>query len=188
MIKIKELEPEYREATHSFLVGVCLEGGRYAFAIALSRGLGWPMVGLFHKDEIRLAAVSGPDGTLRDVVGLVNEAELGKQFGIYELRPITEEDLKTVEPIDEYLVQSILRKAQIVWPDLPWKPDISLRSKVDSFAKELEQLSRKHGFWIYGNFPTALPIITEEHGEEAGYELRPTMDGFSFFFNRFLGK
>lgn len=187
-IKVEELEPKYLETLHSMLIAMCLDGECYAFAIALSRGLGWPMMGLIHKNEIRHAAVLTPDEKFWDARGAVNEAEFGKPFGVlppYDLRPITEDDLQRVKPVHEYLMESILKKAQIVWPNLPWKAD-ALKYRVLLFAKELEELSRKHGLWIYGSFPTALPVITEGQGNETGYELKPTIDGSSFFFNRTL--
>lgn len=178
-----KIDSEARGTLHAILIGLCLDGECYAFAIAMHRCLGWPMIGLMQGELIRHAAVIDPDGNIWDCRGIVSREEFGEPFGIkfpYETRPITEEKLKAVAPVlynYDHFIESLSKKAQMVWPDLPWKSD-TLVARVRAFTEELEALSRKHNLWIYGNFPTALPAIAEGDGEEKGYALEAVMGGY----------
>ncbi|HBI50598.1 MAG TPA: hypothetical protein DDY21_01980 [Candidatus Moranbacteria bacterium] len=178
------LESDLREILHSIIIGLCLDGECYAFAIAMHRCLSWPMIGLMQGELIRHAGVVDPDGNIWDCRGKVGEKEFGEPFldikFPYETRPITEEQLKVVAPLlsnREPFIESLSKKAQMVWPELPWKSD-TLVVRVRAFAEELEALSRKHSLWIYGNLPTALPAIAEGDGEEKGYALKAVMGGY----------
>jgi len=185
---VKSLNREGRDLFKSVISG-CLDGECYTLAIVLSRGLGLPMVGLMQGDVIRHAVIRNPDGTFWDARGAVNEEELGKPFGIsppYDLKSITEEDLFAVKPITQITIDFILGAAQAIWPSLPWRVQ-SLKDKVISFASELEALSRKHGFWIYGSTPTMLPAIAQGQGDEVGYQLSTTIDGLTYMINRIIG-
>jgi len=183
-----ELESDLRETLHVTFIRLCLDGECYAFAIAMHRCLGWPMIGLMQGESIRHAGVIDPDGNIWDCRGKISKEEFGEPFlGIkfpYETRPITEEKLRVLVPMlsnRDHFIESLSKQAQMVWPEFPWKQD-TLVVRVRAFAEELEALSRKHGLWIYGNFPTALPSIAEENGEEKGYKLE-TVRG-SYMINR----
>jgi hypothetical protein len=187
---VKELPPETREFLHSFLKASCIDGKCYAFAIALYRGLGWPMVGLMLGEVIRHAGVRDPEGRFWDARGAVTEEKIGEPFGLkppYDIRPITEQNLFSVKPIHDFEIEHvILKKAQVLWPKLPWKIK-TRRERVRDFVKDLEKLSREHGLWIYGNFPTALPAIAEGEGDETGYKVIADATGLNYFFNRVIG-
>lgn len=182
-----KLETELRETLQAILISLCLDGECYAFAIAMHRCLGWPMIGLMQGELIRHAGVIDPDGNIWDSRGKISKEEFGEPFGIkfpYETRLITEEKLKSVAPMlsnRDHFIESLSKQAQMAWPQLPWKQD-TLIVRVRAFAEELEALSRKHGLWIYGNLPTALPAISEGDGEEKGYKLE-TVRG-SYMINR----
>lgn len=183
---IKQISFEYKEILHSLLMGLCCDGQCYAFAAALNRGTGLPIVGLMQGETIRHAALREPDGRLRDARGIVSYSEFGEPFGIkppYAIKEVSEGELRAVHPISELLVRSIAVKAQVLWPELPWKK-ASLRSRAIAFTEELEALCRKHGLWIRAPLPSKPPLISEENGREAGYEIIQTMDGTEFFINR----
>lgn len=183
MVINKIIDEQSRQIIHDHLTGLCLDGYCYAFAIAMHKSLGWQIIGLMQGEVIRHAAVIDLDGNIWDCRGKVTTEEFGKPFKIkfpYETRLITEDVLKLVAPSlaeQEIFIESLSKKAQMVWPDLPWNSD-TLVVRMRTFAKELEALSRKHGLWIYGNFPTALPSIAEEDGEEKGYTLETVLGGY----------
>ena len=185
-----KIESEMKGTLHAILIGLCLDGECYAFAIAMHRCLGWPMIGLMQGKLIRHVGIVDPDGNIWDCRGKITKEEFGKPFlGVkfpYETRPITEDKLKAIAPVlsnREPLIESLSKKAQMVWPELPWKP-VTLIVRVRAFAEELEALSRKHGLWLYGNFPATLPAIAEGHGDEKGYCLEAVMSGYMI--NRIL--
>lgn len=187
---IHALDQEYWEIFHQMCLGMYLDGGCYAFATALHRGLGWPMVGLMHGTEIRHVGVKCPDGGLCDARGFVPYESFGDPFGLscpHELREVTEDELLREGETPEYrenLVRIALKTAEVLWPRLPWKK--SFESKISDFANELETLSKKHGLWIRSPFPTAKPLITVGDGDEGGYEIRPTADGLTFSIDRYF--
>lgn len=187
-VLVKPLGQEGRDLFKALISG-CLDGECYALAIALSRGLGLPIIGLMQGDVIRHAVIRNPDGTFWDARGAVSEKNLGHPFGIsppYDLKLISEEDLFAVKPITQITIDFILGAAQAVWPHLPWKIQ-SLKDRVTSFTSELEALSRKHGLWIYGSIPTMLPAIAQGQGDETGYQLSTTIDGLTYTINRIIG-
>ncbi len=192
-IRLEEMEPEARETIKTMVEAAFLDGDCYILAIALFRGTGWPMIGLMVGDIVRHAAVRNPDGIYKmfwDARGAVGEEQFGEPFGIsppYILKPVTEKEFTVIKPVSEFAINLALKMSRAVWPDLPWKPD-TLKVKVISFAEELEELSRKHGLWIYGCIPAALPVIAEGQGDETGYELKLTMEGLSYMINRVIGK
>jgi len=188
-IKIERLNPENREELRLLVKGRCLEKDCYAFAIALSRGLNWSIIGLIKGDVIYHAVLFGSDGMYWDARGPVTEDELGKPFGIlppYNLRPITEKELIATKPVSEIDIDSISRKAQAVWPELPWEKN-TLKLRVLAFTADLERISRKHGLWIYGSTLGFLPAIAEGEGDEAGYRAKTNLDG-SYTINRVIGE
>lgn len=170
---------------YTFLDGEC-----YAFATALSEGLGWPIVGLMNGTEIRHAAVRSPDGKLHDVRGFVSEEEFGHPFGFcppYEMRELSVADLHRDGEPPEMRASSVRmarKMAEAIWPDLPWIG--SLAERMSAFADEFEILCRKHRLWIQSPVPATAPVIAFGEDDEGGYELRPTADGITFTIDRYL--
>lgn len=206
---VENLDPDAREAIADMCAGIFLHGECYAFAIALHRGIGWPIVALmarvesvlkelgededaflYPKGEIPLhAAVRRPDGMLHDARGVFPEEEIGEPFGIaapHRLVNLAESDLRAIRPVGDRTVARARRFAEALWPDLPWKETAA--GRVAAFAAELEDLCRRRGLWIRGPVPGSLPLVCEEGGEEGGYVVRPTADANAFLINRFLGE
>ena len=174
------------EAFHDIWAGMFLHGECYAFAIALSRGTGWPMVGLMRDNKIDHAGVRRPDGMIQDIRGAISEQDFARPFPVSPLHlllPVTEDELRTVAPVHEMMIATASRIAQALWPDIPWKED-TLQSRVIAFADALEKLSRDHGFWIRGATPGSSPMIALSGDDEGGYELQPT--GLGYTINRYL--
>ena len=193
-VTIQSLGEKHLTAFRETCVRIYLDGNCYPFAIALHRALGWPIIGLMHGDIIRHALVQNPEDEIyHDVRGPVAKEEIGDPFDDifppYELRPLKEEDLRQVQrtPAESQLTEVFslrtIRVAEILFPDLPWKDPF--QERVYRFAKELETLSRKHGLWIRGTVPTALPLLTEmSENELTGYLLERTgVDGCTFTIN-----
>ena len=188
-VKFKFFSHQSHKFIKDLMEGRGLEGECYALAIVLSRELGWPIYGLMQGEEIYHAIVLSPDGAFWDARGIVSKENLGKPFGIsppYDLRLVTEEDLLAVKPAGQMTLDFVLRLAQALWPKLPWKSQ-SDKDKLLSFASELEALSRKYNYWIYGCTPTALPRIAQGQRDETGYLVSTTIDGMSFTINRIIG-
>lgn len=181
-----EQSPEDHALLHSLHRGGFLEGECYAFAIALHRGLGWPMVGLMKDDVIWHAGVRAPDGRIHDVRGLLSEEDFGRYFSLPPscIREIAIEELYATRPIHDRTIVFAGRLAEALWPNLPWLD--SQTRKVKAFADELEALSRKHGLWIRGSVPADPPRIYIDCGEEGGYEVRPTVDGLAHTIDRYF--
>lgn len=183
------LEPllkEDREMFYSMLRGTYLDGECYAFAIALHRGLGWPMEGLMQGKVIRHAAVRSPDGSLHDVRGFISDHEFGSPFlePPYVIRAIEEYELFDARTIEDGSIANARRTAELIWPELPWVETNA--DKCAAFASDIEAVSRKHGLWIRGAVPAQSPLIAAECGEEGGYRLRSTLDGITFTLERYF--
>lgn len=193
----KRQEPRDRENIFKANEGVFLRGSCYAFAIALHRGLGWPLVGMVKDffdgvetfgDAVWHAGVRDPKGNLWDVRGIVKEEDFGDPFGAeppYVLKSVTEKELKENKAVGENEIYFAAKIAQALWPGLPWKKD-TLKGRVAAFAEDLERISRKHKIWIRGAFPATLPVLAEGVGDEKGYKLELTDDGMSYTINREL--
>ena len=182
---LKMLDLEYVDTLHDMCLSRYLDGQCYEFAIALHRGLGWPMVGLMQGEVVRHVLVHERKKIYHDTRGRVSLDKMGQPFGIgqpYDLREVSETDLKTIRPVGEHNISTARRLAESVWPDLPWKDSEARRAKA--FADELEALSRKHKFWIRSAMPSALPILAEGGDDEAGYTLIPTADAGGFQIDR----
>jgi hypothetical protein len=186
-------DSEDRAGLHSIILARHLDGECYAFAIALSRGLGWPITGIMHKGEIRHAVVCSPAGVFFDARGMVSEKELGEPFGLeapYELVPIKQTDLfdlrfgGVLSEIAEQELRIIQDYAELVWPDLPWLSPRSARFLA--FVDELEQLSRKHAIWVFAPTPGQRPPLTIGEGDEKGYVLSPTLNNTIWTVDRCL--
>lgn len=185
---LKELQKRDAEHLHAMAEGIFLDGECYAFAIALHRNTGWPIVGLIRVDVIRHAGVRCPDGRLHDVRGPVFEEEFGLPFSVpapYELREITEHDLYAAREIKTMAIDLASRIAQALWPDLPWKIDSS-QKKALAFLHDLEEISRRHGIWIRSAVPGCPPRLSHQEGSEGGYVLVPTIDALTYTIDRYF--
>lgn len=167
-----------------------LDGECYAFAIAVSRGTGLPIVGLMEGSVPRHALVYWKDkNKFVDVRGLhgMHDPKLGEPFGhrhsSYDLQEIPEERLFAQRQIDDSSIAYATRYADVLLPMLPWKQSRALR--VKAFCDDLEDLCKRHGFWIrsQGLYDT---ILCEAGRDEAGYTLRPMLDGTQYSLNRRL--
>lgn len=166
--------------------GTFLEGECYAFAIALHQGLGWPLVGLIKKDVIWHAGVENPVGFIYDGRGMLTRKEFTEYFGgsPSEMRPIEIEELYAQRPIQPRAINLARAIAEALWPELPWRE--SLASKALAFADALEKLCREHQMWIVAPSPTQRPCLFTGHGDEGGYEVRPTTNAKAFTIDRYL--
>lgn len=185
--EIKPLHEEAVEAVHDFCMAVFLDGECYAFAIAMHRNTNWTLMGLIAHDQIKHAIVQDENGIFYDARGPVSEQELGKPFHIpppYELKTITEDDLRRIRPVQELSIKRAQSTAEILWPNFPFKK--SIQAKITAFADDLEKISREHGLWIRSPFPASLPLLAETTGDEQGYTLEPTHDGLTFTIDRRL--
>ena len=177
---------------HGMAKSMYLDGHCYEFASALSGGLGWDMCGLITgtsaNPTIRHVVAKSRDGKFWDVRGLVRQNDIGRPFGIKELslRPVTLEELRRVRPVEDLAIERASLTAQALWPKLPWRKD-AFSAKVLKFMDDLERLCRSHGVWIRAPYPTAMPVICQAFGDEAGFSLSPTGDG-QYFFDRELEK
>ncbi len=179
----KGKEEEYRDLFREVILAGCLNGRCYILAIALSRGTGWPIIGLMRGDVIAHAVVRGPESWW-DARGPITENEIGAPFGMsppYCLTPVAENELmakiRKPMPISCHEIENILRMAQCAWPELPWKTP-SRKEQVLSFAEELKALSRKYGLWIRSSNPTYPPMVVCATGNEGGYEVTPQAASF----------
>ena len=169
---------EDAQFVQDMLLATCLDGQCYELAIALHRGTGLPLVGLWS------ATASGDDGvpgTWRhaavayggcyvDARGPVSQGDLGKPFGgtePWDVRPICEDDLRRVRRVPEGTVDAMGRLAQAAWPDLPWKPE-SFQGRMEAFLADLEALSRRHRVWIRAPYPAARPVLALGDDDESG--------------------
>jgi len=189
MIVVKPLEKNAAVFLHDLCQSIFLDGECYAFAIALHRYTGLPLVGLIDQDTIRHAAVRCPeDGMLFDARGKVSEEEFREPFSkspCCMLDSIEEKDLTEIRPVHETTIERAALTAGMLWPDLPWNKT-SFLSRVRAFAKDLEEISCKHGIWIRAIVPGSPPILTQAFGDEGGYDVRPTLDGQAFTIDRSL--
>ncbi|MFA5777104.1 MAG: hypothetical protein WC906_01540 [Parcubacteria group bacterium] len=181
---IEEIDTsDFRLMLSSSIYGQC-----YNFALALHRGLGWPLIGLIVDPVIIHAGVLSSEGKIWDGRGEISEADFVEPFvegEAYIIKEIKEEDLTHEPKVKETTIDFFLEKAQLVWPELPWK-QATFMEKVKTFADELEALSRKYKLWISGTLPVAPPAIFKGCDDETGYAVKLSADGNAFFINRML--
>lgn len=185
------LEGEDREILHSMLVGRCLDGQCYEFALALRRLTGWSLWALSsHEHAIRHLLVKDEEGVLWDVRGPLRDLqEIGQPFGVdqpYDLYEVTVDDIRRVRRIDADAIETCMRVIEVLWPNVA-RTESRMR-RQEAFLRELEELSRAHGIWVRA--PTEAqhmwPILTEAFGEEVGYTMAPSLDANAYMFHRRL--
>lgn len=190
MAVIRKPDKDIMESMRNLCKSMFLDGECYAFAIALHRGLGWPILGLVINNEIRHAFLNpridnADSGILFDARGYIAKEKLGKPFGVnqpYELRQIEEKDLYAARPIMKNFIDKARQFAEILWPDLPWKGG-TRANKILAFANGLESLSRKCELWIRSPFPGSLPLLAEGCDDES-YSLKIMADGLTYSIDR----
>lgn len=184
---IRSIDPQTKDFI-SLLLASTIHGNCYHFAIAMNRTLHWPIVGLMQGDEIIHTGVLSPTGAIWDGRGKLSSAEeFAEPFGITDpiIKEVLEDDLHRYKKIQEPIIKVIIRKAQTIWPELPWQEG-TFRETIISFLDELEELSRKYGLWL-GNISADNPTcIFEEFGKEEGYEISLTHDGNGYVIRRKL--
>jgi hypothetical protein len=169
-------ESEEWKCVHKLCMSIFLDGECYAFATAVHRSLGWPMMGLKHDGELRHVFLSPPEShAYFDARGFFAIEKIGIPFNISipeEIVPVEEKELrrdKEPKEVREHSIHTARRYAEVLWPDLPWKE--SLMQRATAFADELEVLSRKHKLWIRSAIPSTPPLIAEGQDDEGGYSL-----------------
>jgi hypothetical protein len=181
-VTFEKLSEENWKSLHGLCLGVYLDGCCYEFALAVSRGTGWPMVGLMHNDTIRHVAVVGSDGNIRDARGIVALEKFRDPFGLTspsQLRSVSEAEILKVRPVNDFGIARASLMAEALWPEWPWKETCRC-SKVFAFLTELEDLCKKHEVWIRAPYQNMRIVIDEMHGDE-GFVFEPTMTGQHFF-------
>lgn len=166
-----------------------LEPECYAYAIALSRTLGWTICGVMKGDRIEHALLKTSEGFIdyRGIFFAADDVRLGMPFGLgvpYEFRVVYEEDLFATRPVPEHYILSARAVAEALHPEYPWPNPVNRRMRC--FADELEALSRKHNIWIRANLPTQPPILSLADGGEVGYDLQVLVGGQQCTLNRRL--
>lgn len=186
------LEGESKDNLYNCCDCEYLDRNCYEFAVALHRGLGWTMVGLINDSKpnewIRHVALLQPDGKLRDVRGEISLEEFGTHLDDvnppYVTCPVTEDDLLGIRPVAEAKISLARRLAEALYPELPWYS--GQQKQYKEFADELEKLSRRTGVWIRSSIPACPPALAQGYGDEKGYVLKQTIDGFGFTIDRVL--
>lgn len=191
--RIRTADHDTQDFLQELIRETYLDGQCYKLAIALHRGLGWPLVGLIQADQdvMRHAAVYHPNGALFDARGEVTEEEFMAPFGPGKVVPLaTEFHVRHLNrPIPELAIMTAGKLAMSVWPDLPWTEYTYLNSMM-AFLAGLEALCREHGFWLrdsagLGSAPALWPSVAVAEGDESGYKLAATGVG-SYVINRVL--
>lgn len=190
-VELVPLPEAFRKNLHHLALGLFLDGECYAFAIALQRGLGWPMIGLMDGEVIRHAGVISPQGTYFDVRGEnTSFEEFAKPFGLegsVVIKEITyEEDIRPCHPVNIYSINSATWMIEAIWPNLSGWNQSGFNSRAVAFLQEVEGLSRKHGVFIRSASPGSKPILCEAVGDEEGYTYTPTINGPDLIFDRKL--
>lgn len=188
--QILPLDAEGLDAVRSVALSTFLEGECYAFAIAIHRGTGLPIVGLMEGVVPRHAFAYWPQKSMFiDVRGEhgINGMELGKPFHHrppYDLQDINEGRLFGQRPVEDATIAMAMCWAELLMPHLPWKK--GRMERVSKFCDELEKLCRRHGFWIRSPYPTTKPILYEADDDEDGYSIQPIATGTSYTIDRRL--
>ncbi len=171
----------------SDLLAASIHGSCYEFAVMMHRNLDWPLVGLIENFQIIHVGVKSPKDELiwdgRGGLSQTDSMEPFKKEGL-KFEYIEESDLIS-HKISDRVVEIFLEKAQLLWPELPWKKPTKLEI-IELFAKDLEELSRKYRLWICSPISSGPPVIFKGVGDEKGYELTLSEDGNAFFINRKL--
>ncbi len=186
MAEIKKMDDQTTEMVKDVLAS-SIYGNCYDFALALYRNIDCELVGVDDNGDIVHTGVLLPDGRIFDGRGEVSPDEFIKPFkgnGRKIVTDITEEKLLASGTVTDDKMEFYLCKAQLVWPELPWKAK-TMHSRIMDFLTELEALCEKHGVWIRSSLPTAKPVICERYGDET-FAAEPCVDGINYLLDRVI--
>ncbi|MCF7816032.1 MAG: hypothetical protein K9M10_01175 [Candidatus Pacebacteria bacterium] len=191
--RIVSVDSDERGLLHELVLKQFLDGDCYAFALAVSEGTKWPMVGLFEGSVARHACIKTPDGMFFDARGFVTNEDIGAPFGLstpHNMKLVFPNDLIREGETKERVTWAIARArtfAETLWPNLPW--DTSHVDKVRGFIDELEILCLRHGFYISAQIPGMPPMVVPIDGNEDGYTATQLIDGRQYsLMRRFVGE
>lgn len=185
-IIIKELNDTERERMHQICISLFLTGHCYALAIALSRGTGWPIYGIIKDGLVWHAGVRDENERFWDARGRVDDGKIGEPFGLGDglmMRQVTEEELQVTKFMNEIVIHRASVLAQMIWPNLPWNRE-AYRTRVLSFIRELDEISRKHQVWIRSEVPNRAMVVDQMDGRE-GFQVEPSATG-QYFLKRYF--
>lgn len=190
-VEIKSLDTELEEFSKGIFFVMYTQGNCYDLAVALHRELEYSLLGI--KDEtghICHAGVRLPSGDLFDIRGPQEDPDVFMEpfrgpNSKLEIVSITEKDLFDITHIHDESIEIASRRAQMLWPELPWKKGC-FRDRVYTFLKELGDLCEKHSLIIRAPFPAQQPVVSDFYGDEK-LVMTPSFDGGSYFFDRKIG-
>lgn len=174
------------QSVHSLCLGLHLDGNCYEFAMAVSRGTGWPMFGVMDGSVVRHVVVKGNDGRFRDSRGVLSLKEIGEPFRLgypVTLKAVNGADLRKVRLVSELGISRAALMAEALWPEWPWK-EKCFKNRSIAFLKELEVLCKKYSVWIRSPYPNMKIVIDNRHGDE-GFCIEPACTG-QYLFDRYL--
>jgi hypothetical protein len=186
MAEIRKMDRMAREILADSMAS-SIYGDCYDLALALYRDLDCELIGITDGKTIIHAGVILPDGKIYDGRGEVSAEEFLKPFkadGREMTTDVKEESLIASEKVTEDKIEFYLCRAQMLWPNLPWKTKTKSAGILD-FLKDLEELSKKHKIWIRSSLTSVKPVLCEYQGDES-YFAEPCIDGVNFFFDRSL--
>lgn len=184
-------DEESIKSLKSLIESTYLDGQCYELAVALHRGLDWPIVGILEDTVVRHALVRMPSGHLWDARGEVTGARIGEPFGLreplFQTFPNEPRFLNAVRPVHELAIERARRLAENLWPDeLPWIN--SRKKRALRFATAFEELCREYGCYVRAPYPGGRPLLVEhDSGDTVSYALQITDDGMTYAIDRVLG-
>jgi hypothetical protein len=191
ILQIKPLEDDFRSTLEDKCAGVYLQPECYAFAIALHRGIGWPIIAIKVNGILQHAAVLQPDGSFRDARGVIEKKDEGDFVAPftggapYDIITVSEASLLHVRPVHDISIERASLMAEVIWPNLPWKMH-TLQQRSRNFLNELGLLCEKYGVWIRSSVPNAGIVLENSHGDE-GFAVQPMLT-MQYMFDRVLGQ
>lgn len=157
-----------REDARTALAGGYLQGACSAFAIAVSRRTGWPLVALWDATGLVHSGCRTPEGAIAHAAGIVSEDEF-RRSAWGELRDCDEATMLGSHPqTEEQIVQAGIHADLML--DLPGRSPTSDRYRA--FAEDLVALCERHGIYLRGAMPSGSGIVAyDAYGDEAGLEV-----------------
>jgi hypothetical protein len=147
-----------------FLSGQCV-----AFAVAVHRRAGWPLLAVRDgAGNLQHAGFRNPKGVACDARGAIGESELAHPWG-GAMSETDEETLLADDPkIDAEAIEAADHVAGLLFPDLPGSS--AKQERLRAFAEGLEALCRGTGVWIRSDGPHGIPVY-DAYGDEGEFEV-----------------
>ena len=184
--------PEHElEMIRETLTGLYANEYHLATALALNRGLSGAIRILSTNDEINTSFIETADGHCYRANGRFSEDEIRKRFNKSNWPPeqIDEEGVLEFLCKNNYTPDLVNQHAlrvgimlEMIHPDWPWENRPS--EKINKYLEALTELSQEHGIWLVDPSMGQRPLIGFTHGDEAGYQVTPTINGDCFHLNR----